>query len=127
MHRLYTLALSIIMLTQSMGFGLDDIINLKILFEHYEMHKAEYGDTLYSFFEKHYGDQRKEHDGMHDEHEKLPFSHANVHLATVYITPLSFEVLKNETSPIHKGDSFFYTDNYNFTQRADIFQPPRLS
>ena len=38
-----------------------DVVKLTNLLEHIELHKSTYGDDIFSFVSKHYGDKMQEH------------------------------------------------------------------
>ncbi len=66
------------MLSQSFNIHLMDVLKLSNFIEHMEFHESVYGDDVFSFLSKHYGDQTEEHNGQRKrsrDHQKLPFNH----------------------------------------------------
>lgn len=132
MKSFVAISLSILVFFQSLGFGITDVLLLNNLVEHAQYHSEEFGDDFYTFFEKHYGDLKAEHQKTQQEeksqHEKLPFqhNHCNHLLADVIFTgfefPLQKSIVCNTVDP-----HFFYQDLYSFLERAYIFQPPKIA
>lgn len=109
-----------------------DIFTLKDLVEHVQYHSEEFGDDLFVFFQKHYGELKAEHQQNHQEeksqHEKLPFqNNYGNHLLTEvvifgYEFPLEKSVVYYTANP-----HFYYQDLYSFLERVSIFQPPKIA
>lgn len=107
-----------------------DIFMLKDLVEHAQYHSEEFGDDFYTFFEKHYGDLKTEHQKNHQEensqHKKLPFQHNNHLLTEAVISgngfPQENEVVYNTANP-----HFYYQDLYTYLERICIFRPPKIA
>ena len=109
-----------------------DIFMLNDLVEHAQFHSEEYGDNFFTFFEKHYGDLKAEHQKTNQEeqskHDKLPFQHnsCNHLMAEVIVIGYEFPLEKSVVTYSSKSH-FFYQDLYSFHKRASIFQPPRIA
>ena len=62
---------------QCFGLSIKDIGQIDELIEHAQMHNQEYGDNIFVFISKHYGELKAAHEKEHQEekedHEKLPF------------------------------------------------------
>ena len=126
-----SLILSVFMLSQSFNLHLMDVVKLTNLLEHIEFHELTYGDDIFSFVSKHYGDKMDEHKEQKDgssDHQKLPFNHhvcndgGQVFIAEAPIGKVGFSV------PVLIKRSIFSDDNfYSFLKNTDIFQPPRLA
>ncbi len=132
MKILVAISLSFLVFFQSVGLSISDIFLFSDLVEHAKYHSEEYGDDYFTFFEKHYGDLRAEHQKSNKEensqHEKLPFQHnsCNHLLADVIILSYKFPLKKSIVS--HTTDPHFYYQNlYSYLERASIFQPPRAA
>ena len=70
------LILSVFILSQSFNVHLMDVLKLNNLLNHIELHESTYGDDIFSFISKHYGDEMAEHKKQKDnrsDHQKLPF------------------------------------------------------
>ena len=126
-----SILLSFSILLQGLNFQLSDMIELQVLVKHLKEHQSSYGDDLFTFFEKHYGALRQEHDREEhkgsSEHEKLPFKHKVCQVnAGVLIN--SFNSAERNTEPIPSSSvkNFYYLDNYSFLDQSDIFQPPQV-
>ena len=60
---------------QSIGIHLSDLVQLDEFIEHAQFHSKEYGDNVFVFISKHYGELKAEHDAQHkeeqEEHQQL--------------------------------------------------------
>lgn len=126
-----SLFLSFSILLQGLNFHISDMMELQILAKHLEEHQESYGDDIFTFFEKHYGELRNEHDKEDhkgsDEHEKLPFKHSacQPNLSVLINSPIGQDRNLDPT-PIACAQNFYYLDNYSFLDQTDIFQPPKF-
>lgn len=132
MKILFTILLSLLVFFQSVGINISDIFMVIDLVEHAKFHAEEHGDDFFTFFEKHYGTLKAEHQKEHQEersqHENLPFQHSN-------ITPPLSEVdladtgisLKRTLFSSTATHQFYYKDLYSFLERESIFQPPKFA
>lgn len=98
-----------------MGIGASDIFMLKDLVEHVQYHSEEYGDDFKTFFKKHYGSLKAEHQKKHkkekSDHEKLPFQHnSHNHLMTGVIL-ITYEGPLKKPGVLSKGNSNFHYRN----------------
>ncbi|MGB3343912.1 MAG: hypothetical protein WBA61_08375 [Aequorivita sp.] len=132
MKIIVAISLSFLVFFQSVGFGVADIFMLTDLVEHVKYHSEEYGDDFLTFFQKHYGELKSEHQKSHKEeksqHEKLPFQHNNCNhlLAEVIVGSYEFQLEKSIVS-YTATPHFYYQDLYSFLERVSIFQPPQLA
>jgi len=130
MAKVFSIALSFLVLFQSFNLDLSDLAHIDELLEHAEYHAEKYGDNFLVFISKHYGEMQKEHSRDHQEekqeHEELPFTQlfcSHVFTANV-IDKIKIPPLK--TCPIVDfKTNFYYLDNYSFFEKPDIFQPPK--
>lgn len=105
---------------------------LNDLVEHANYHSEEFGDDFFTFFEKHYGDLKTEHQKNDEkgksQHENLPFqhNHCNHLLAEVIVLSYEFPLEKSVVS-YTANPHFYYQDLYSFLERASIFQPPKIA
>ena len=119
------------MLSQSFNLHLMDVIKLSNLLEHIEFHESTYGDDIFAFVSKHYGDKMQEHNEQKEDsndHQKLPFNHGvcidsgQLFIADAQIGKPIFSL------PVHINRSIFSGDDfYSYLKNTDIFQPPRLA
>ncbi|MGB5668813.1 MAG: hypothetical protein WBM53_18395 [Maribacter sp.] len=130
MGKLLSIALSFLILFQSLNLELGDLAHIDELLEHAEYHSQKYGDNFLVFISKHYGELQKEHSQDHQEekkeHEELPFNH---HCCSHIYTDF---VLNHAGIPLLKigpvadlTANFYYLDNYSSFEKFDIFQPPK--
>jgi len=124
-----SLLLATFILLQSMNMHFKDILNLGVLLEHIEFHQAEYGDDLFVFLAKHYGDKMLEHHGQKkDEHRELPF-HQTVCFdgGQLFLMNNLNSKWLNAFEAERQKSSFYYTNIYSYLDHSDIFQPPRTT
>tara|TARA_R110000751_G_scaffold161355_3_gene267034 strand:- start:30078 stop:30476 length:399 start_codon:yes stop_codon:yes gene_type:complete len=126
------ISLSFLVLFQSAGLGVNDILLLGRFVEHAEYHSENYGDDFLTFFEKHYGSLKTEHQQNHNEeqqeHEELPFQHISCHHALTDVVLLPYEIprLKDEI-PVRHSHTFYYQNLYSSLEKVSIFQPPKFA
>lgn len=130
MAKVFSIALSFLVLIQSFNLDLGDLAHIDDLFEHANFHSEKYGDNFLVFISKHYGELQEEHTQDHQEeqkeHEELPFTnHCCSHLFTDYVLyKIQLPILK--AGPIADYTAnFYYFDNYSSLEKFDIFQPPK--
>lgn len=129
MFRIVSPIIALFLFFQSINVQVVDIVRLGDLVEHANFHAQEYGDDWISFFVKHYGADKEEHEqkSNHKEHEKLPFSE---HISSI---TSAFIQIPFESSAIHftfekdLNKTFFYSDLYRYISSVDFFQPPQFS
>ncbi|MEX2380166.1 MAG: hypothetical protein WD530_05450 [Vicingaceae bacterium] len=113
---------------QSINLHLNDFLRLGDLIEHANYHADEFGDDWWSFFQKHYGEDSRNHiQNQHkEEHQKLP-KHDHVCSGSLAVFVLTNKLnisLKAGYSPSSKT-VFFYQNHYSSIEAVDIFQPPK--
>lgn len=133
MKTIVAISLSFLVFTQSVGLGVADILMLNKLVGHAQYHSEEYGDDFFTFFEKHYGDLKTEHQKKtkneeKSQHEQLPFQHLNCNhlIAEVVLAGFEFQLDKSVVS-YTANPHFYYQDLYSSIERASIFQPPKIA
>lgn len=131
MNKIIIIALSWIIMLQSMHVNFVDILNINDLIEHAQEHKEEFGDNFFQFLAKHYGSEKAQH-ANHDDHktshDNLPFQH-NFQLSLVFVLDLNtnyFSDLK-EFNTTNQPTVFFYKSPSSNLFVSGIFQPPRLA
>jgi len=126
------ISLSFLVFIQSAGLSISDIFLLNDLIEHAEYHSEEYGDDFFTFFEKHYGDLKAEHEnsqkGEKSSHEKLPFQHNNCNHLVAEVIVVGYEFMLEKTVISYNANPhFYYQDLYSFLERTSVFQPPKIA
>lgn len=123
------ISLSLLIFFQNVGLEISDIFMLKDLTEHVKYHSEEYGDSVFAFFQKHYGSLQNEHRQNDDpNHEKLPFQHNNCHHVIVEVVLVAYEFeLKKPVVHVMVNPHFFYQNLYTFLENNPIFQPPQIA
>ncbi|WP_147676611.1 hypothetical protein [Algibacter pacificus] len=132
MSKIFSIALSFIILIQSFGISLGDIAQIDELIQHAQYHNQRYGDNVFVFISKHYGELKADHDKEHqeerEEHEQLPFHHQS-HISSVIAVVLNTP--KTELKPIEFSElnthKFYYQASSSSLHSEGLFQPPRLS
>ena len=62
MLKIISFLLASFVLAQSFNIHIPEVLKLKNLVEHLEFHKSVYGDDIFSFVAKHYGNQKLKHE-----------------------------------------------------------------
>lgn len=130
MNRLFSILLSSVILLQSFGLHVNDLVQIDEFIEHAQFHSEQYGDNVFVFISKHYGELKAAHDEEHqeerEEHEQLPFQHNS---QTLTITDFTFNntVLAMETMlfPAPRTFNFYYKAPSSSLHTDGILQPPR--
>ena len=126
MKILVTYLLTTLILLQSMHINLGDVLRIEDFIEHAQFHKENYGDNIFTFISKHYGQEKKEHhQNENHDHDKLPFSGCSILHAPLALLEQHFIPELNRFDNFEKLDNFSYQLNYSSTAIFDIFQPPK--
>ncbi|MBK5214320.1 MAG: hypothetical protein JJE55_11745 [Flavobacteriaceae bacterium] len=132
MKTLIAISLSFLVFFQSAGLGVTDIFLFGRFVEHAEYHSENYGDDFFTFYEKHYGSLKAEHQKNYNEekqeHEELPFQHISCHhvLTDVVLVPYEIPILRGEIF-IQHSHTFYYQNLYSSLEKVSIFQPPKFA
>lgn len=115
------------MLLQSFDVHASDVLSLGAVLEHAQFHEAEFGDDLFTFYQKHFGSSSEDHVAhQHQEkHEKLP-QHDNLcsSVAHVFIVNPSNNIAVEANNLNELKLNFYYLEGISFTLAYDFFQPP---
>lgn len=130
MNTLFSIVLSSIILLQSFGLHVDDLVQIDEFIEHAQFHSEQYGDNVFVFISKHYGELKAAHDQEHqeerEEHEQLPFQHNS---QTFSVTDFTFNntalALAGLVFPESKSFNFYYKAPSSSLHSDGILQPPR--
>jgi len=131
LKKIFSISLSLIILLQSLGFNFNDLAQIDEFIEHAKFHNEQYGDSLFVFISKHYGELKKDHEEKHQdekkEHNKLPFQ--NQAPSTIIAFTLDIHLLEFKTLDLmdFNTSNFYYLDTFSTTHSEKILQPPRLS
>lgn len=131
MVKFVSIAASFLILIQSFNICISDLVDLSELIEHAKFHSEKYGDNLFVFLSKHYGDLEADHNKKHQEekqeHEELPFQH-QPHMALLsafVIKDLQAYQLKPVDDLLTSTANFYYQASYSNCEKEGPFQPPR--
>lgn len=131
MTKLVSILAALLILFQSLNVSFADVVQLDEFLEHAAFHKKQYGDNLFVFISKHYGelkdDHNKNHKEEHEEHQNLPFQHTSCthHLVNAFVLfPDIFSKQKIEIRTVN-SDCFFYLQGDSSGFQSAVFQPPR--
>ena len=124
--------MSAVILFQSIGLGWNDIAQIDEFIEHAQFHNEQYGDSLFVFISKHYGELKAEHNQEHEEeereHKKLPFQQQvpTASLIALLLNSNDKEITKAELFEI-KERNFYYLMPSTSLHSEELFQPPQRS
>ena len=130
MKELFAISISLLLLFQSINIQFNDLLEMDGLVEHYQFHKAEYGDNFLVFLSKHYGELKEDHQQKHQEeqqdHDKLPFQNLPSFQLLMYVSDLRpYAASCNSEIQIEKSVNFWYQNSYSFVFDEGLFQPPK--
>ena len=131
LKKLFSVSLSTVILIQSFGIGINNIAQIDEFIEHAQFHSTQYGDNVFIFISKHYGELKAVHNRDHQEekedHEQLPFQHQK------HITSIIAFVLNSKNVELKileftelKKHSFYYQASISSLHLDGLLQPPRL-
>mgnify|MGYP001826393503 CR=1 FL=1 len=132
MSNILSILLSFAILSQNFGIHANDIAQLDEFIEHAAYHSEQYGDNIFVFISKHYGELKTAHEKEHKEekedHEQLPFQHqSQVIASTAFIINLEFAAFKTTEFSEFKIHNFHYQASSSSCYLDGLFQPPRHS
>jgi len=126
-----SILLASFVLAQSFNLHSEDLLKLGTLVSHIEFHQDEYGDDLFTFISKHYGDKRSSHDQEpkdSEDHRRLPFNHNRCldsgQIFVLNIDNSPFQLLGDD---LIQTSHFYYQNSYTFLEKPDVFQPPKTA
>lgn len=130
MGKLFSIALSLMLLVQSLHLDMVKIAQLDDFLTHAQFHKQKYGDNLFDFVSKHYGSQKEQHNMDHPEehkdHNDLPFNNPScIHTAIVFVLNEESPILPKTPHALDTLTGFFYQQSYEQLRCSEIFQPPK--
>jgi len=126
--KFFSLFISSLILAQSFNIHISDILKLDELMEHAQFHKEEYGDTIFTFLSKHYGEMKTNHtnNDQEEDHKQLPFNHDyNFGFLTAFVMNKVKYSIEETKEIIYPTSNFFYQETYSSFVEYDIFQPPK--
>lgn len=131
MKTIISILLSFWVFFQTVGFELNDVVQLELLVEHIEYHSENYGDDFFTFFEKHYGSSSLEHQKDNkdekSQHDNLPFQHLSCSHLSPEVILISLRILFFETLVESSlGLNSFYKNLYSSIEKLSIFHPPKF-
>ena len=130
MSKLVSISLSLVVLIQSFGIGIADIVQIDEFIEHAQFHSEQYGDNVLVFISKHYGELKAAHDKEHqeekEEHEQLPFQNST-YLSSIpaFVATTASDELKTLEFYEFKKHHFYYQEPTSSLHLEGLFQPPR--
>jgi len=128
--KLFSIFFSSFILVQSFNIHLNDIFKLNELVEHVQFHEEKYGDNIFVFLSKHYGELREKHENnsQEDDHRQLPFGH---NCSFDSLTAFDLHKIKYMIDQTHRTISrttiFYYQESYSSFEKPKIFQPPQIT
>ncbi|AIZ42617.1 hypothetical protein M666_14130 [Cellulophaga baltica 18] len=132
MLKLVSISFSFLIFMQSLGICFTDLVKLNQLIEHASFHSEQYGDDVFTFVAKHYGESKAEHQKEHQEekedHEKLPFqNHSHISTVSAMVSPVYKADFNKIEFVQHTISNFHYQEPSSALHSLGLFQPPRIS
>lgn len=130
MSKLISISFSFVILLQGFGISLNDISQIDEFIEHAQFHSEQYGDNVFVFISKHYGelkaDHTKEHQEEKEDHEQLPFQHhTQISSTSVFFLNTHKEEIKIPEFSKFNTFNFFYQAPISSLHKLGLLQPPR--
>lgn len=131
MTKFFSIFISFLILFQSININIDEFLQLDELVEHAFYHAEEYGDDIFLFVSKHYGELKDDHDKSNgdeqQDHEQLPFNHqCTPNFISVFIlNTVPFVALRIDE--INSKTIFLYQETNSFFEKSNVFQPPKVA
>jgi len=130
--KIVSISLSFVILLHSFGISLYDVSQIDEFIEHAQFHSEQYGDNVFVFISKHYGELKAAHDKEHQEekenHEQLPFQHkSHICSITAFVLNSQKEDIKSIEISEYRSHNFFYQAPSSSLHSEGILQPPRHS
>ena len=130
MTKLFSIFISFLILFQSININIDEFLHLDELVEHAFYHAEEYGDDIFLFVSKHYGELKDDHNKSngdeHQDHEQLPFNHQCApNFISVFILNTA-PVVAFRIDEINSKAIFLYQETNSFFEKSNVFQPPKV-
>ncbi len=132
MVKLFSIVLSGLILIQSFDIAFNHIAQFDELLEHAQFHAEEYGDSMFVFISKHYGELKEQHNKDHQEekkdHEKLPFqNHCSCSSTVAIVSDTNFLRMNSLQIPEGTTTNFYYHPPISSLHAQGLFQPPRIA
>ncbi len=130
MKKIISISIAILFLFQSSQICHEDFLKADALLEDIAFHKKAYGDTIFVFFSKHYGNLKDSHQEQHKkeekEHQHPPLSgDCHIHTQLVVIYQFQIPYLNTLCHKIEAIQNFYYQDLFSTFEKKSIFQPPK--
>lgn len=130
--KLFSISFSFLILIQSIGLSVNDISQIDDFIEHAQFHSEQYGDNVFVFISKHYGELKaahnKEHQEEKEDHEQLPFQHqSHISCMSAFIAITTKNEFKIPEFSDYKTHHFFYQEPSSSLHLEGLLQPPRQS
>lgn len=130
MLKLASILLSAILLIQGISINTAELQKIGELLEHAQFHKERYGDNFTSFLDKHYGNQKNQHNKEHqdekNDHEQLPFHHSGpLVMQPVFLVGSAMPNVMNALLTESQQANYFYRQLHSSLLIREILHPPR--
>ena len=131
MTKFLSIFTSFLILFQGLNINLDEFTQLDELVEHAFYHAEKYGDDIFVFVSKHYGELKEDHNKTNDEekrdHEQLPFNHqcSPNYISVFILEGAHLPVL--HIDEISSKTNFLYRETNSFFEKSNVFQPPKIA
>jgi len=120
------LFVTLLLLVQSFNLYFDFGNELGEIISDYQLHKTKYGDDFATFWSKHFGKLKEQHQAQHEkEHpHKQQNKGVNIHLDLGFVNIRFFD--KEFELAMKYSPNFYYLEKTLIPSINKILQPPRL-
>lgn len=126
MSKIVSIALSLLLLLQSINVGVQDVLELDDFVAHARFHYEQYGDSFAIFLSKHYGQTSKNHLPKDKAHGELPFQHhCSLSSCCVFVIDPAREYGLLNFQDDRTSQGYFYRSSDSDYFEDGPFQPPK--
>ena len=129
MQKNSSIALALFILFQGLFAYVNISFEISEVLADYQIHKMEQGDSLLTFFSKHYGKLKEAHKTAHQEEHKKHKHHneMELHFHIDFVCDNQPITLAKTVEILTQKLNFYYKDLFSTFEKQKIFQPPRLA
>ncbi len=128
MKNLIVTYLAITILFQGAFLYANIFFQLEEVIQDYQLHKKKYGDNFQTFFSKHFGNLKEQHQEEHKKEHQNHKHHNDMELnVNIDYLCLNTSFKLNDKIEINtKKTNFYYKDLFCLFEKQKIFQPPKV-
>ncbi len=129
MQKNSSIVLALFILFQGLFAYINISFEINEILADYQIHKTKHGDSVSTFFSKHYGKLKEAHKKEHQEEHKKHKHHneMELHFHIDFVCANQTITLAKTVEILTQKLNFHYKDLFSTFEKQKIFQPPRLA